>query len=61
MQFDNEVKPASEIKINNILYKKGLLTSKKVKYSMTVCDTILQRHPVRQSWQNAWAMDCYPI
>ena len=38
MQFDNEVKPASEIKINNILYKKDLLTSKKVKYSMTVCD-----------------------
>lgn len=49
MQFDNEVKPASEIKTNNILYKKDLLTSKKVKYSMTVCDTILQRYTVRQS------------
>ena len=49
MQFDNEVKPASQIKINNILYKKDLLISKKVVYSMTVCDTILQRHTVRQS------------
>ena len=61
MQFDNEAKPASQIKINNILYKKDLLTSKKVIYSMTICDTILQKHTVRQSWQNAWVMDCYPI
>ena len=51
----------SQIKINNILYKKDLLTSKKVIYSMTVSDTILQKHTVRQSWQNALVMDCYPI
>ena len=29
MQFDNEAKSASQVKINNILYKKDQITSKK--------------------------------